>query len=177
MADYTVPAIRLDGSYIMESTAIAKAIETIYPEPSVHLDAPILQDVTATLWNHVIFPLAPLLVPRVHRECLSGTSIPHHIKAREKALGMSLDELELTQGGDAWEKSLPGLFELAEIIKQDPAGPFCLGKTPSYADFIIIAFLEWCRCLGGSIFQDLLRIDPAYEDLYRSCEPWLQKNN
>lgn len=177
IADYTIPAIRLpDGSYIMESTAIAEAIEAMYPEPEVHLDAPVLQDVMVTLWS-CVEPLIPMLVPRMPRECLSGTSISFHIEARKVTFGMSLDELEARHGGGAWEKALPGLSRLATILKQDPTGPFCLGKTPSYADFVIVGFLEWAKCLGGGIFEDLLQLDLVYERLYASCKLWLQKNN
>lgn len=178
MADYTIPAVRLPGdSYIMESTAIAEAIEAMYPEPKAHLDAPVLQDVLATMWSSVIEPLVPMLVPRMPRECLSGSTIAFHIEVRKVTFGMSLDELEAKYGGGAWEKALPGLYKIAGILKQDPTGPFCLGKTPSYADFLIVGFLEWAKCLGGGTFEDLLRIDPVYERLYASCELWLQKNN
>lgn len=161
----------------MESTAIAHAIESAFPEPSVHLEAPILQDVMSTLRFAVMRPLAPLLVPRMPRECLSGTSIAFHIEARRKTFGMSLEELEAKHGGDAWENALPGLHKLAEILKQDPSGPFCLGNTPSYADFVIVGFMKWCKCLGDEIFQKLLCVDLVFGCLYESTSVWMQKNN
>lgn len=161
----------------MESTAIAHAIERSFPEPSVYLEAPVVQDVIDTMKLSVMWPLAPLLVPRMPREILSGTSIAFHIEARKKTFGMSLDELEAKHGGDAWENALPGLHKLVDILKQDATGPFCLGKTPSYADFVIVGFLEWCKCLGDDIFQKLLCFDPVFGSLYERSSVWRQKNN
>lgn len=152
MVDYTIPAVRLpDGTYVMESRSIAEALETLYPEPKAHLDLALLEDVSKTL-KWVVIRLAPVLVPRMPRECLSGSTIEYHIEARKATFGMTLDELETMHGGeDAWIKATPSLRKLASFFKDDINGPFCLGDVPSYADFLVVGFLEWCRCLRGDI--------------------------
>ena len=178
MVEYTIPTVRLpDGTYRMESTKIARALEELYPSPSAHLDSDVLKEVMETMHPNVIRPLAPALVPRMPRECLSGTSIAYHREARKKTFGMTLEELEATRGGEgAWEKAQPGLEKIAEILNRDPSGPFCMGSTPSYADFIIVGFLEWCRCLQGDVLQRVYNIDPAFEKVYTGCQPFLERN-
>ncbi|KAI5456499.1 hypothetical protein BGZ63DRAFT_475764 [Mariannaea sp. PMI_226] len=178
MVDYTVPAVRLpNGKCIMESLAIATAIEALYPEPKVHLDSEAFTTVNHTL-KWVLMRLAPVLVPRMPRECLSGPTIAYHIEARKKTFGMSLKELEATRGGEgAWERARSGLYKLALVLKKNGDGPFCLGSTPSYADFLIVGFLEWCRCLKGDCFQRLISLDPVFGNVYNACEHWLRRKN
>jgi hypothetical protein len=112
------------------------------------------------------------------RECLSGSSITCHIEARKLTYGMGLEELGTKYGGEpAWENALPPLRALATLLKSDAAGPFYLGKTPSYTDSLIVGFLEWCRCVKGGNFERLVRIDQASKDVYDVCEPWLKRND
>lgn len=178
MVDYTIPTVQLsDGSYVMESKAIALAIEERYPHPSAHLDSPVLTEVEEARMA-VLRPLFPVLIPRMPRECLSGPTIAYHIEARKKTYGMTLEELEARYGGEpAWEKAMPALRSLAEVLKRDPSGPFCLGSAPSYADFLIVGILEWCKCLQGGIFERIVGIDHAYQVLYDACTQWLERND
>lgn len=178
MVDFTVPAVRMpDQSYVMESKSIAQALEPLFPEPPAHLDSPVLKEVEAA-WKSAVGALVPVLVPRMPRECLSGTSIEYHRQARKKSFGMSLEELEAKKGGEqAWEKATPRLQHLAGILKADASGPFCLGKTPSYADFLIVGFLEWCVCLRGECFERVVAVDSAFQDVYTACKPWLERND
>ncbi|KAL7944093.1 hypothetical protein V8C42DRAFT_358770 [Trichoderma barbatum] len=177
LADYTVPAVRLpDGSYVMESLSIAKKLEALQPTPNAYVDHPVVEEVARSR-KRLLMCLAPVLVPRMPRECLSGPTIRFHEKAREKTYGMTLEMLEDRFGGRAaWTKAQPLLDDLAGILKRQD-GPFCLGQTPSYADFIIVAFLEWCRCLQGGIFERIVGNEKSYHDLYMACRPWLQRND
>ena len=36
-----------------------------------------------------------------------------------------------------------------------------MGWTPSYADFHIVSFLEWCKCFEGDVFQRVIGVDDA----------------
>lgn len=161
----------------MESKAISRAIEAQFPDPSLHLDSPVLEEVEK-LRTEFIWPLAGVLMPRMPRNCLSGPTIEFHKEARKATFGMTLEELEAEKGGeDAWENAMPALQRLAGILNDDPSGPFCLGKTPSYADFHIVGFLEWCRCLGDGIFDRVIAVDQAYKDVFDACQPWLERND
>jgi glutathione S-transferase len=166
-----------NGEYVMESKAIALALEQEFPEPSVHLDSPVLKTVEEAMV--VVYRyMKSVLMPRMPRECLSGPTIAWHREVREQSFGMTLEEVEAKYGGEpAWEKAMPGFESLAAILKHDPSGPFCLGSTPSYADFLINGFLEWCRCLAGGIFERVVGIDQAFKDVYDACAPWLERND
>ena len=123
MGDYTVPTVRMpNGSYVMDSKAIALALEPLFPEPSLRLGSPILAEVEEA-WMAAFVGLVPVLAPKMAREVLSGSTIQHHYKAREKNFGMPLDEFEEKYGGEqAWEKAMPALQKFGEALKTDPSG-------------------------------------------------------
>jgi glutathione S-transferase len=161
----------------MESKDIALALEKEYPHPSAHPDSPVLNQVEEAR-AAALGPLFPMLVPRMPRDCLSGPTIEYHIEARKRTFGMTLEEYEAEHGGEpAWESAISGLQQLAAILKEDRSRPFCLGDTPSYADFLIVGFLEWCRCLQGGIFERIVGIDSAFQDVYDACKPCLERND
>nr|POE47889.1 hypothetical protein CFP56_01217 [Quercus suber] len=161
----------------MESRQIANEIEKLYPEPSAHIDDPVHVRVQRT-WQKVIMVLQAVLVPRMPRECLSGSTIQFHRNARAKTYGTSLEEYEARAGGDpCWQAAAPHLKAFAQILNENTDGPFCLGKTPSYPDFLIVGFLEWCRVLGGDCLQRVYSVDPAFENLFKACAPWLERND
>lgn len=180
MAPYTIPGLRLpDGTCVQESWRIAQSLEPLYPSPSAHLDAPVLKRVERA-WRKAIGPLVPVLVPRMPDLCLKGVSIAFHRKVRKESYGMELEELERQYGGEkAWEKAMPGLKALAAALKEDPAGPYCLGKTPSYADFLIVGFLEWAKCVSteDDLYDRIVGVDRGFDDVYKACSPWLERND
>ncbi|KAL7930689.1 hypothetical protein V8C35DRAFT_132466 [Trichoderma chlorosporum] len=178
VAEYTLPAIRLpDGSYVMDSLPIAHALQSLFPQPNAHLDSAILSTVIIER-RKLISALNPVLVPRMPRVCLSGTTIEYHRQARKKTFGMSLEELESRYGGEvAWSAATPSLKRLADVLNSNSSGPFFLGDEASYADFVIVGFFEWCRCVGDDVFERILSVDPALGLLYSSCEVWLKRNN
>lgn len=161
----------------MESRKIASAIEELHPGPKAHLDNEIHLRTQKAL-NTVLMTLQAVLVPRMPRECLSGPTIQYHRDARVKTYGMTLEELEATSGGDeCWRRAEPHLKTMAGILRENPSGPFCLGDVPSYADFLIVGFLEWCRLLGGDCLERVYKVDPAFASVYNACEPWLKRND
>ena len=178
LADWTIPTVRMaDGEYVMESKAIAVALEKAYPEPSIRLDSPPLKYVEEAM-PLVYRNLRAVIVPRMPRECLSGPTIEWHREVRKQTFGMTLEELEAKHGGEAaWEKAMPVFERLAAILKHDPKGPFCLGDKPSYADFLVVGYLEWFRCLGGGILERVIGIDQAFKHVYDACGPWLKRND
>ena len=178
VAEYTVPTVRMpDGSYIMESKRIARAIESLQPEPSVHLDHAVLRRVQDA-WLEVLPPLVPTLVPRMPLYTLRGPSIEFHKASRARDFGMPLTELEAKYGGEkAWKAAEPGLTAWVDVLNENDRGPFCLGDRVSYADFVIVGFLEYCRCLEGDCLERVLRFDPVFGSLYDSCKSWLIRND
>ena len=135
-AMYTVPAILLQPASssstkpvpIMDSLAIAKALEEIHPKPSLYLDAPELTE-ASNLIDRLRMLIAPVALPMITREVLNPKSVECKEKGFFPKFGMTLDEFEKTKGGDPmWERMRPGLEELAGLMKKQD-GPFVLGHT------------------------------------------------
>ena len=178
MNPYTIPTLKMaDGSYVMDSKMIAEQLEKLYPEPSGFIDDPVRVRVEDAL-NRAFGSLRAELVPRMPNECLTEPTASFHRNARRYTFGMTLEELQAKAGGEkAWENAQAPLQEMAEILKENAEGPYCLGKTPSYADFYIAGVLEWCKLLGGDCLQRMYAVDPAFEALYEACRPWMVRND
>ncbi|KAK5172856.1 uncharacterized protein LTR77_002976 [Saxophila tyrrhenica] len=178
---YTLPAIQLsDGNTIMESTTIAAKLESLHPNPPLHLDNGLVQKVGPII-GKASFPLIPVFMPRIGRDVIVEDSVEYFQTAREKRFGMTLDELEKTKGGEqAWEASRPGLVELSEFIaaqKQDE-GPFILGSVGCYADFMIASMVEALRRIGGDLYEKFVETAPddSVQKIHQACQKWMEKD-
>ena len=68
-AEYSIPAARMpDGTYIMDSLAIARALETLQPEPSLRLDTGYVER-TQSIIKDLHTALVPITLPRVPAIC------------------------------------------------------------------------------------------------------------
>jgi glutathione S-transferase len=125
---YTLPAIRLNGTFYQDSGRIAAHIEQLYPSPPLHLQSPVLSKVEA-LMPKLMFPLRSVIMPRIPRTILNERSAEYFHETRAKRFGMPLDELEKSEyGGDkAWENVKPVCEEVARLLKETE-GPFFMGK-------------------------------------------------
>lgn len=112
----------------MDSRAIASALESAHPHPSLHLDSPILPRVEAQMLK--IFPLIfPVIAPRVPSVLLNPVSAEYFERTRAERFGMKdLAQLEREKGGEvAWKALEEPVREMAAILKEN-GGPFFLGK-------------------------------------------------
>ncbi|KAH8164705.1 hypothetical protein CIB48_g3546 [Xylaria polymorpha] len=146
-----------DGTYIMDSWNIAKAIEKDHPSPSLHLDSPLREKVE----GHLITgreALKPIYAPNVVRRLLKECNHAYWHETRSKAIGMPLDQFEKEHGGDGkpYKAAAPHFQAVTAILKEDPSGPFFMGSTVSYTDFIWAGFLIFCRRIGDDMFQSVL---------------------
>ncbi|ROV87623.1 hypothetical protein VMCG_10629 [Cytospora schulzeri] len=178
---YTIPTIQyIDGRYIMDSKVITQTIEKDTPEPSLHLDSPYLAQVEEIL-ESITPAIQANYIPAVPKRLLNEASIPYWYRTREAKVGMKLDELEKTKGGDpAWNQSEPLLKQATELLKENPYGPFFSGKTVSYADFVWAGFLIFWRRLGEDKFSELLKRTgdaKVHEDLLKAVEPWSNRDD
>ncbi|CAM1504384.1 Fc.00g019750.m01.CDS01 [Cosmosporella sp. VM-42] len=154
---WTIPTVKFpDGSYVMDSRKIVNRIEKEYPEPSVHLDSPVLAKLEATMPG-IMGALRPIYFLAVPRNILNEGSLNYWYETRAKTAGMPLDQLEKEKGGQqAWDAAQPVLHEVEALLKENTDGPFFLGKTISYADFQWGGFLIFIQ-RGGHI-DDLYKI-------------------
>ncbi|KAJ4402337.1 hypothetical protein N0V85_005336 [Neurospora sp. IMI 360204] len=179
MNAYTIPAIRFpDGTYVMDSKKIALALEERYPSPqyrSLHLDSPVLAKLEPIM-DGLLGKVVGIFVPGVAKKVLGPKSAPYFIRTREEALGMSIDELERTQGGVQvyTEKIAEELREVTALLKESE-GPFFEAGKVTYADFVWAGFLIFMRYADEEGFEKLLEATgdrEAHESLLEAVKPW-----
>lgn len=162
----------------MDSRKIADVIEEKYPQPSVHLDSPYLttvEDVVAKLMK----PLAPLFLAQVPKNLLNDASLDYWYTTRAKWVGMSVEEFEKEKGGDvAWNEAAPLFKEVTAMLKERQDGPFFMGKTVSYADFVWGGLLIFCQRVKQEMLDDVLRLSgdaQAHQALIEALRPWSER--
>ncbi|RMZ84334.1 hypothetical protein DV738_g529, partial [Chaetothyriales sp. CBS 135597] len=154
---YTIPTIKLgDGTYLMDSIAIATELEKRYPSPSVHLDSPVrakLETIMAGVGQY----FAGIYIPLTPERLLTERSQAYWYKTREEWFGMPLSQFAAEKGGQrGWDAVKPYLQEATALLKADPSGPYFLGAEVSYADFIWAGLLLWAQRLGQDVWEKLL---------------------
>jgi len=172
---YTCPAIAHPGTLphpIMESFAIACHLDKHFPENPVFPTAgsKALAAAIQRIINISVFPLvAPVMLPKTPK-FLPERSAKYFQETRAEAFGMSLAEYEKKADVPALLKALG---QIGGILNQEE-GPFFMGTTPSYADFIVVGFLAWFRP-HGKIFDQVLDAgdDGAFRKLWEASKQWL----
>lgn len=126
---YTIPTMQFeDGTYIMDSKAIAERLEKDHPSPPLHLDSPILSKV-AEIIPKATTPMAGIWMPLVPENLLNPRSKEYFERTRQVRVGKPLSELAMeTSEEEAWKNAIPGLNELGEVVKEN-GGPFVMGTT------------------------------------------------
>ncbi|KAF1841199.1 uncharacterized protein K460DRAFT_322182 [Cucurbitaria berberidis CBS 394.84] len=174
--DYSSPAIRYaDGTFGMDSWPIAHQLEKHYPSPSLYLDDPVVVQIRDHVFK-LMGPLVPHLIPKVPL-ILSETSATYFYETREKAFGAPLQEIERTKATEqCWEDAKAPAKEAGDLLRKND-GPFFLGETVSYADFILVGLFQMVSRINGDIFPRFLALDPAFPKLYEASKQWLEKDD
>ena len=166
----------IGNEYIMESTAIAEKLESLFPSPSLHLDSPILPK-TRALFNKVLGPLHGSWMPGVATNLLPPRSKEFFDRTRAERLGKPLsqvsEEFDLEEG---FKKATPALQELAALLKETE-GPYFMGTEVSYADFVAAGSLEFLKVIDASVYARMVKIEPSLGEFYDACKPWLARND
>ncbi|KAI5927203.1 putative glutathione S-transferase [Camillea tinctor] len=178
---YTIPTVTLpDGTWIMDSWEIAQELEKRYPSPSMHLDAPELPKVVE-LTQQAAVAMAPIFIARVPKLLLEDYGKPYWYETREKRIGMHPDKFEAEKGGDlAINAAAPHLQAATALLKEKSDGPFFLGATPSYADFVWGGFLIFMSKLGDDTKEGLFKATgdaAAHEKLLEALKPWSTRDD
>lgn len=156
-AAYTSPTIKYtDGRYIMDSDVIARVVEKDHPSPPLHLDSPYLEKLSHILAPQIMPALRGNYIPVVPNQLLNEASLEYWYRTREEKVGMKLDVLEQTEGGEpGFAKAEPLLRQVTGWLTEND-GPFFMGNTVSYADFVWAGFLIFFRRLGTDKLDRLL---------------------
>ena len=170
----------VDGKYVSESRAIATAIEEIYPEPSVHLDWPHI-DKVQELTNAIVFGLVPNFLVKIPQLLLNEASQKYFYETRSASVGMDLEELGKIKGGEQCFDAIEDkLREMTALLKESPEGPFFMGKTVSYADFLWLSLLHMFRRIGGDLLDKVLERsgDPdVHRKMIEAASPYLKRDD
>ncbi|KAH4075478.1 hypothetical protein HBH92_042280 [Parastagonospora nodorum] len=175
--DYAIPTITMpDGTHMMDSWPIAHKLEEIHPSPSLRLDDPIVLKVRDQIAN-IMKPLTGFVIPKVPKRVLNERSAVYFNETRKERFGMSLVEVEETMAtGEKWEEARVPVLEAVGWLEES-GGPYFLGETVSYADFIFVGMMHMIKRLDEDVFQRFLAYDPALPKLYDACKPWLEKDD
>ncbi|KAE9371002.1 hypothetical protein N431DRAFT_376340 [Stipitochalara longipes BDJ] len=174
---YTIPTLRFpDGAYIMDSKAIVQRLERDKPSPSLHIDSPILPEVEH-LVSKIMTTLRGVWMPALHANLLNDRSKKHFVQVSEQKYQKPFDQVLQEIGGEeAWIEVLPSIHQLGEIIKKNE-GPFVMGETPSYADFVIVGGLQFLKVIEEDFYNRVVKIHPAFGKLYRASSQWLERDD
>ncbi|KAL8680962.1 MAG: hypothetical protein Q9186_002862 [Xanthomendoza sp. 1 TL-2023] len=180
---YTIPTIHLPATkshlgdeHIMDSKAIAIALEKLYPTPPLYLDAPELAKIEE-LWPQVMTTMRGVFMPKTSRTLLNDRSKEYFEETRKERFGMPLPDLEREVGGEqAWEQVRPILEAIGAVLKEKN-GPFILGETVSYADFVLVSAMQYLTRLGGGLYERFVQIEPAFGRLYEASKQWLERDD
>jgi hypothetical protein len=126
---YTSPAVKFDSAtYIQDSAKIAPELEKRYPEPSLHLDSPLLPKAYAIV-TAILVIVRPTLVGKIVSTVLNERSAGYISRVRAEALSKSLKEYsQESEVQEAWKKAEGSVKDLAALVKGN-GGPFVMGKT------------------------------------------------
>jgi glutathione S-transferase len=177
---YTVPTIRFpDGSYLMDSRAIAAAIEERYPSPPIELKPPVEEKVRPD-FIEAFTELQPVYVTTVYRRLINEASKPYFRETREAVFGKTLEQVEEENPAEAaFEKARPGLTRLTEHLKRN-GGPFFEGEKVTFFDIVYAGMLLFFKDMGDDIWGLLLKSTgegEVHEKFLEAMSPWTKKND
>lgn len=175
--NYTVPAIYHvpTNKYVMDSPAVAKFIESTYPDPPVQLDSELGTQIMRKLRSGVGPTFQKSLMPR-EALIFSPRAEEYFRSAREARDGRPLEEL-LEDEDEAWEaleSDKPAIDALIHTNKAD--GPFILGARPSLVDFFIAGAIQTAKVIDEGVFQRISKV-PGHLEIYEACQPFMQKKD
>jgi glutathione S-transferase len=179
LSAYTSPTIiTANGEYIMDSRKIAEALEKAYPSPGLHLDSPYLIKLEGIM-PELVGTIRGVYYPLVPQRLLSEASRPYWYETRVKTIGMPLEQMAKEKGGPAaWKAAEPHFAKVNAMLAEHPEGPFFMGETVSYVDFVWAGFLIFTRRIGE--FEKLLEASgnaDMHLKLLEAVEPWSKRDD
>jgi glutathione S-transferase len=184
---YTIPTVLFpNGKYVTDSMKVAQYIESQHPSPSIHLDSSYIPKVIMQLDSLMAFGtgLRGVFLPLMPERLLNPQSVDYWMETRSKRIQKPLSQLtEDERGGKAWEHATKPIQEVTRLLKENE-GPFFMGKTVSYADFIWAGFLLFWQRIGDDVFNKLVSISGDVEgrenvhlQLLEAVKPWTERSD
>ena len=152
---YTLPAIHdpSTGIYIADSLPIAEYLENTYPDtPSIFPNGSVaLQKAFETTFSQKLDAIWAFMIPATCLK-LNPRSQEYFRRTREISFGKKLEDVVPT--GEArteeWGKFEKGLDTIhSYLVSTDEKGPYMMGDTISWSDFVIFSYLYWFKVIFG----------------------------
>ncbi|KAL6897217.1 hypothetical protein GGI43DRAFT_111549 [Trichoderma evansii] len=179
-AQFTVPTIQMpDGSYVMDSYKIADIIEEKYPVPKLALNTPMQLRFRDSMIPFMT-KLHPIYIPGVAAQLLGEESLEYFLTTRQEDVGMPLDEMKKQHGPEAFDRCEPFAHEITALLNESSSGPYFLGDTVSYTDFMWAGILLFFKRLGTEEYQEVLRVTgdaEAHTRFLDALSPWTEKDD
>lgn len=163
----------------MESAIIVKKLEAAHPEPPLPLELDLLKEMDP-ITGKVLGPLMPLIMPCVRRDVIRKESEEWFKKDRERRFGAPEEEYERERGGEvAWKGAELGQQQMASFLKakKRDEGPFILGSTVSYPDFVLTARCVFVRFIGEDNYERFVGPVEGLRELHEACKPWFERDD
>ena len=163
----------------MDSLNIAHKLEELYPQPSLLLNLS-LHDKVLPAIGKAVNAARPMIWAGLYRNVLPEPSATFFAEDRERRKGKTLEQFKADEGGEkAWRLAHEGLEELRTELTQHKRddGPFVLGSTPSYGDFLIVAIFNWLEIADEEVYEGFVGFDERFRRLHEACRPWLGRND
>lgn len=175
--DYSSPAIQYeDGTYQMDSWPIAHSLEKQYPNPPLHLDEPVVVKIR-DLIKELIMPLIPLVLTQVPDVLLNEPSAKYFLETRAKIFKKPLPQMrEEADVEKCWAEAAVLAKEVGDLLREKE-GPFFLGETVSYADFIFVTLLQMFKRVDEGVFERYLALDETFPKVFEACKQWMDKQD
>ncbi|KAI1328937.1 putative glutathione S-transferase [Xylariaceae sp. FL0255] len=179
---YTIPAVKFpDGTYMMESFDIATRIEKEHPEPPLHLDAPIF-DRLRPLTMGGQSAIRPIVMTQVYKRLLKESNWEYWKKTRFASIDMPIEQYEKEFASDdtPYKNAAPHFSKISELLHEDESGPFFMGKTVCYTDFVWGSVLLFYRRIGEDVFEKVLEATgdrDVHLKLLEGLKPWSERDD
>lgn len=162
---------------MMDSTPIAKFLESTYPEPPVTLTSELGREIEAQSRAAVGMTFGASIMPR-ELNILSPRAQEYFRRTREAMIGHRLEDLlESGKEEQTWDTLTDKIRTVGELMRTNKAdGPFVLGASPSYTDFFIAGSIQSAKMVDEGVFQRMISYH-GFRDIYEACVPCMEKRD
>ncbi|RDW61777.1 uncharacterized protein DSM5745_10449 [Aspergillus mulundensis] len=191
-APYTLPAILHNGlrsdenthGALMDSLPIAVYLDKAFPAEHGRGIFPrgeesIRQAVKVNKGLGGVVRAGICLIAPNMPSILDSRGAEYFRRTREARFGKPLEQLR-----PAAEEGVQGVLKnveaemagVVEMLRVDGGGPFFEGEMVSYADFVLVAFLEWFWKVNLSVFEAVPGVgDGEVRAVWDACRCWLRQ--
>ncbi|KAM3505176.1 hypothetical protein MY10362_003120 [Beauveria mimosiformis] len=186
---YTLPAICHPESVtanaagaMMDSLPIARHLDKLFPSPPLFPSVKASYALALATEKLVLGAAREglfLLLPKA-ADVLDARGKEYFLRTRAEWFGKPLPELAITEKDetrrviDAMKAELE-IFVVMLAGVEGKQGPYLEGKSPGYADFILVTFLSWSHRVDMDIWREIMSMgNGELRALWDACLPWME---